>query len=218
VKRVVARRGVPRPARSASRGRSALWLLGLCAAITLLCTINAGRASAANSLFACFTLGGRPIPVSLAGLEATNSVGNWVPIEPVKLTQANGCVSYSLWGTYTRYNLRVVVAGVTPDQTGIVLGVSRYYAPGAYGGSYNLGQWETTVVRGRLTDSWISAMDNGSSGPSPAALVAAFSDRLGPSLNGSVLCPHSGPSDYDCDGVPDTQDSDPYNFLRHVGH
>ena len=54
-------------------------LVGMCAAITLICTIVPGRASAANSLYACFTLGGRAIPVSLAGLEATNRYGNWVP-------------------------------------------------------------------------------------------------------------------------------------------
>ncbi len=192
---------------------SALRLIGLCAAITLVCTILPGRASAANSLFACFTLGGRAIPVSLAGLEATNSAGNWVTLDSVKLTQTNGCVSYSLWGTYTRYNLRVVVAGVTPDQTGLVLGVSRYYAPGAYGGSYNLGLSETTVVRGSLTSSWLSEMGNGSA--SPAGMVAAFSDRLGASLNGSVLCPHSGPSDYDCDGVSDIHDLYPRDFRWH---
>jgi hypothetical protein len=187
----------------------------LCAAVTLVCSIHAEDASAANSLFACFTLGGRAIPISLAGLEATNRYGNWVPIDSVTVTQANGCVSYNLWGTYTRYNLRVVVAGVTPDQTGIVLGVSRFYAPGAYRGRYNLGTWGTTVVRGSLTDSWIDEMDNGSASPSPAAMVAGFSDRLGPANNGSVLCPHSAANDSDCDGVSDTQDSDPYNFRWH---
>jgi hypothetical protein len=151
-------------------------------------------------------LGGRPIPVSLAGLEATNSAGRWVTIASVKLTTSNGCVYYSLYGAYTRYNLRVVVAGVTPDQTGLVVGVSRYYAPGAYGGSYNLGRWEATVVRGSR------ATAAGSASLSPAAAVAAFSDRLGASLNGSVLCPHSGPLDSECDGVSDTVDAYPYNF------
>jgi hypothetical protein len=37
-------------------------------------------------------------------------------------------------------------------------------------------------------------------------MVAAFSDRLGRSLTGSVLCPHAGAADYDCDGVPDVRD------------
>ena len=95
---------------------------------------------------------------------------------------------------------------MTPDQTGLVIGVSRYYAPGAYTGSYNLGRWETTVVRGPRA----AAFETGS--VSPAAAVAAFSDRLGPSLNGSVLCPHAGPLDTDCDGVNDTADSYPYTF------
>ena len=108
----------------------------------------------------------------------------------------------------------MITAGVTPDQTGIVLGVSRLYAPGAYGGSYNLGTWGTTVVRGSRTDSWIDKMDNPSGGPSPAALVAAFSDRLGPSNSGSVLCPHSAANDYDCDGIPDNRDIHPYDFTQ----
>jgi hypothetical protein len=192
------------------RVRQAVQLVGVCAAIALPCAIHTETASAANSLYACFTLGGRAIPVSLAELEATNRAGNWVPIDSVKLTQANGCVSYSLWGTYTRYNLRVVVAGVTPDATGLVLGVSRYYAPGAYGGSYNLGRWETTVVRGTQTNPWLMRFGNDSA--SPAGMVSAFSDTLGPSLNGSVLCPHSGPLDSDCDGVNDAQDLYPRNF------
>lgn len=179
----------------------------LCALILVaVCGVQAGTASAANSLSSCFTLGGRAIPVSLAGLQATTGAGRWVTISSVKLTGANGCVSYSLWGAYTRYNLRAIVAGVTPDQAGLVIGVSRYYAPGAYRGSYNLGRWETTVVRGPRVD----ALDTASL--SPAAAVAAFSDRLGSSLNGSVLCPHSGPMDADCDGVIDTRDAYPYNF------
>ena len=187
----------------------------LCAAIIAGCGALAEGASAANSLFACFTMGNQAIPVSLAGLQATNRYGSWVTIASVKVTQPNGCVNYNLWGTYTRYNLRVITAGVTPDGQGLVLGVSRYYAPGAYGGRYNLGTWRATVVYGSMTDSWISAMGNGSSGASPAALVAAFSDRLGPSLNGSVLCPHSAANDSDCDGVPDTEDSYPHNFRWH---
>jgi len=187
----------------------------LCAAITLVCSVCAEDASAANSLYACFRLGGQAIPISLAGLEATNRYGNWVPVDSVTVTQPNGCVSWNLWGTYTRYNLRVIIAGVTPDQEGILLGVSRYYAPGAYGGRYNLGTWGTTVVRGSLTDSWIDRMDNPSGSPSPAALIAAFSDRLGPSNNGSVLCPHSASNDYDCDGVPDNSDADWRNFRVH---
>jgi hypothetical protein len=187
--------------------RTGLCSLGVCGLLlAALCGVQAGTASAANSLYTCFTVGGRPIPVSLAGLEATNSAGRWVVIDSVKLTASNGCVSYILYGAYTRYNLRVVTAGVTPDQQGLVLGVSRYYAPGAYGGSYNLGRWEATVVRGARA----TAFGNGS--PSPAAAVAAFSDRLGASLNGSVLCPHSGPLDSDCDGVNDTVDTYPYNF------
>ena len=187
--------------------RTGLRSLGVCGILlAALCVVQAGTASAASSLYSCFTLGGRPIPVSLAGLEATNRAGNWVAISSVKLTASNGCVSYSLYGAYTRYNLRVVVAGVTPDRTGLVVGVSRYYAPGAYGGSYSLGRWETTVVRG----SRATALGSGSL--SPAAAVAAFSDRLGASLNGSVLCPHSGPLDSDCDGVNDTVDTYPYNF------
>jgi hypothetical protein len=165
-----------------------------------------GTASAANNLSACFTLGGRAIPVSLAGLQATTSAGTWVTISSVKVTQTNGCVSYALWGAYTRYNLRVIIAGVTPDQDGLVIGVSRYYAPGAYRGSYNLGRSETTVVRGPR----VATVD--SSSLSPAAAVAAFSDRLGSSLNGSVLCPHTGPADSDCDGVTDTRDLYPYNY------
>src|SRR4051812_4655354 len=110
--------------------------LGVCSLLlAVLCGVQVGNAAAASSLFSCFTLDGRPIPVSLAGLEATNSAGRWVAISSVKLTASNGCVSYTLYGAYTRYNLRVVVAGVTPDQTGLVIGVSRYYAPGAYRGS-----------------------------------------------------------------------------------
>lgn len=187
--------------------RTGLQTLGVCGLLlAVLCGVQAGSAAAASSLFSCFTLGGRPIPVSLAGLEATNSAGRWVAISSVKLTASNGCVSYSLYGAYTRYNLRVVVAGVTPDQTGLVLGVSRYYAPGAYRGSYNLGRWEATVVRGARA----TALGSGSL--SPAAAVAAFSDSLGPSLNGSVLCPHSGALDSDCDGVNDSADAYPYNF------
>jgi len=192
--------------------------------VVLLCTavativlgggVLAQPASAANSLFACFTLQGYAIPISLAGLEATNRYGQWVPISSTKLTQPNGCVSYNLWGTYTRYNLRVVVAGVTPDQQGLILGVTRYYAPGAYSGRYNLRTWETTVVRGSDALGWVDQMDNGSSGPSAASLVAAFSDQLGPSRRGSVLCPHSAADDVDCDGVSDTRDGYPNNFLR----
>ena len=172
-----------------------------------------GRAWAADSLSACFTLGGRAVPVSLASLEATNADGNWVSVGSVTLTQANGCVKYNLWGTFTRYNLRVVMAGVTPDGTGLVLGVSHLYAPGAYRGNYNLGRWETTVVRGKPASSWLDWMDSGAStGPSPASMVAAFSDRLGPSFSGNVLCPHSSPADSDCDGVPDSLDANPYDF------
>jgi hypothetical protein len=188
---------------------SRTWLRSLGALAALLAVascIQPGSASAANSLYSCFTLGGRAIPVSLAGLQATNSAGNWVTISSVKLTNANGCVGYNLWGAYTRYNLRVIVAGVTPDQAGLVIGVSRYYAPGAYTGSYNLGRWEATVVRGPR----VTAL--GDASLSPAAAVAAFSDSLGPSLRGSVLCPHAGPLDSDCDGVKDTQDLYPYNF------
>jgi hypothetical protein len=187
----------------------------LCAAIVVSCGVLTEGASAANSLFACFTMGNQAIPVSLAGLQATNRYGNWVNIDSVKLTQSNGCVNYNLYGTYTRYNLRVITAGVTPDGQGLVLGVSRFYAPGAYGGRYNLGTWRATLVYGGLTDSWINEMTNGGSNPSPAALVAAFSDRLGPSLNGSVLCPHSAANDSDCDGFADSVDSYPHNFRWH---
>ncbi len=193
-------------------------------AVVLLCTVLATivvgggavaqPASAANSLFACFTLQGYAIPVSLAGLEATNRYGQWVPISSAKLTQSNGCVYYSLWGNYTRYNLRVVVAGVTPDQQGLILGATRYYAPGAYNGRYDLRTWETTVVRGSQALDWVDQMGNGSSGPSAASLVAAFSDQLGPSRRGSVLCPHSAANDIDCDGVSDTRDHYPNNFLH----
>jgi hypothetical protein len=191
------------------------YFVALLCAIVLACGVLAGGASAANSLFACFTMGNQTIPVSLAGLQATDRYGNWVNIASVKLTQANGCVNYTLWGTYTRYNLRVVTAGVTPDGQGLVIGVSRYYAPGAYGGRYNLGTWRATVIYGSPTGSWIKDMSNGGSSPSPAAMVAAFSDRLGPSLNGSVLCPHSAANDSDCDGVPDSQDLYPHNFRWH---
>jgi hypothetical protein len=187
----------------------------LCAALVGGCGALAEGASAANSLFACFSMGNQAIPVSLAGLQATNRYGNWVNVASVKLTQSNGCVNYSLWGAYTRYNLRVITAGVTPDGQGLVIGVSRYYAPGAYAGRYNLGTWRATVLYGSLTDSWINEMGNGGSNPSPAAMVAAFSDRLGPSLNGSVLCPHSAANDSDCDGVPDTRDIYPHNFRWH---
>jgi hypothetical protein len=187
----------------------------LCAALVVGCGVLTAGASAANSLFACFTMGNQAIPVSLAGLQATNRYGNWVNIDSVKLTQSNGCVNYNLYGTYTRYNLRVITAGVTPDGQGLVLGVSRFYAPGAYGGRYNLGTWRATLVYGGLTDSWINQMTNGGSNPSPAALVAAFSDRLGPSLNGSVLCPHSAANDSDCDGYADSVDSYPNNFRWH---
>jgi hypothetical protein len=190
--------------------RTRLRSLGVCLLVlAALCGVQTGTASAANSLYSCFTLGGRAIPVSLAGLQATTRAGTWVTISSVKLTEANGCVSYNLWGAYTRYNLRVIVAGTTPDQTGLVIGVSKYYAPGAYGGSYNLGRWETTVVRGPR----VAALDSDSL--SPAQAVAAFSDRLGPSLSGSVLCPHSGPMDSDCDGVIDTRDTYPYNYRWH---
>ena len=95
-------------------------------AIVGIVAAQTGTASAANNLSACFTLGGRAIPVSLAGLQATTGAGTWVTISSVKVTQANGCVAYALWGAYTRYNLRVIVAGVTPDQGGLVIGVSRY--------------------------------------------------------------------------------------------
>jgi len=191
------------------------YLVALLCATVLACGALAGSASAANSLFACFTMGNYAIPVSLAGLQATNRYGNWVNISSVKLTQPNGCVNYNLWGAYTRYNLRVITAGVTPDGQGLVIGVSRYYAPGAYDGRYNLGTWGATVIYSSLTDSWINDMTNGGSNPSPAQLVAAFSDRLGPSLNGSVICPHSAANDSDCDGVPDTQDLYPHNFRWH---
>lgn len=77
----------------------------------------------------------------------------------------------------------------------------------------NLGRWEAAVVRGPRTDQYLTAAGNDSL--SPAQLVAAFSDRLGSSLNGSVLCPHSGPLDSDCDGVDDAQDSYPSNYRWH---
>ena len=172
----------------------------------------ASNAKAANTVYACFNAYGYPIPVSLAGLQATNAYGNWVSIPSVKLTDRNGCVTYNLYGPYTRYNLRIVTAGVTPDQQGLILGVSRYYAPGSYAGTYWLGRWNTTIVRGQLTDSWITDMSNGGSSPSASQLVAAFSDRLGPSLKGSVLCPRNVANDSDCDGVSDASDSYPYNY------
>jgi hypothetical protein len=184
----------------------------LCAAIVLCCGVLAERASAANSLWGCFTAGGRAIPTSLAGLEATNKYGKWVPLNAVTVTRPNGCVSFNLWGTFTHYNLRLVTAGVTPDGQGLVLGVSRWYAPGAYGGRYYLGNWRATVIYSSLADDWLSKMGNGSSNVTAAGAVAAFSDKLGPSLNGSVLCPHSAANDSDCDGTPDNLDPAPYDY------
>jgi hypothetical protein len=175
--------------------------------VVLSCGMRAQSASAANSLSACFTVQGQAIPISLAGLEATDRYGRWVPIDSAKLTQSNGCVDYALWGKYTHYNLRVVAAGVTPDQQGLILGVSRYYAPGAYAGRYNLWTSETTVIRGSIFNSWVSGMSNGSSSSNPALLVAGYSDYLGPSLHGSVLCPRSVSNDYDCDGASDNRDN-----------
>ena len=174
-----------------------------CAAIVLGCGALAESASAANSLWGCFVAQGRVIPKSLAGLEATNKYGKWVPVSGIALTQPNGCVSFNLWGSYTRYNLRLVTAGVTADGQGLVLGVSRWYAPGAYGGKYYLGTWRATVIYGSQTAGWINDMSNGGSNPSPAAMVAAFSDKLGPSLDGDVICPHYASNDSDCDGVID---------------
>lgn len=190
----------------------ALLLCAVLAAVVLSGGVLVQRASAANSLFACFTVEGEAIPISLAGLEATNRYGQWVPLSSAKLTQANGCVNYNLWGNYARYNLRVVVAGVTPDQQGLILGVSRYYAPGAYSGRYNLGTWGTTVVHGSRARDWLSRMDDGSSGPSAASLAAAFSNQLGHSLHGNVLCPRSAANDGDCDGVSDNRDIHPNDF------
>lgn len=120
------RRHVPRGARS----------LAAVAATAATFGLLSGTAAAANSVQACFVVGGQAIPVSLAGLEATDRYGNWVPLSSAKVTQPNGCVSYVLWGKYTTYNLRVVIAGVTHDQTGLIVGASRWYAPGAYRGYY----------------------------------------------------------------------------------
>lgn len=69
------------------------------------------------------------------------------------------------------------------------------------------------VLRDATTSDWLDEMDRGST--SAAGIVAAFSDRLGPSLDGSVICPHAAVDDFDCDGVGDAYDRDYRNFLVH---
>lgn len=151
--------------------------------------LTANPASAATAVGACFTLNGRAIPKSLAGLQAADARGQWVLLKAITTT-TNGCVTYNLWGDYTRYNPRVLIVGVSSDQKAMIGGTSPHYAPGNRADDFNLGTVEVNVAYG-----------NPVAGKTGVDAVAAYSDYLGAGINTSVLCPRQGLS-IDCNGNP----------------
>lgn len=174
-------------------------------------------ASAASSLSGCFNYNGTRYQNLSTDLEYRTSSGGWAYLTGTRyVTGSDGCVHYTVSGSYRSLMLRIVATGSVPAWRGVFRGYSPYYSFTGKGAS-NLGEGKlgfyflpatpAASEWGVDTSAWLNEITGSTSCNSSSAMqVACYMDQHG--LHGNVIVQSR---DYDGDGWFDSQDNYPEN-------
>jgi hypothetical protein len=173
----------------------------------------AASASAAAVVSGCFTYQGTGVQGLTTALEYQTRTG-WAFLGAESTTHMNGCVRYTIRGTWRNLNVRIRAAALLRDGQTIAWASSPTYGRAGYG-SYGLGTRALTFYRipgqdlWNVTGTWLAEMDHPNCSSSSAMQVACYMDDHG--MVGNLV---SFP-DTDRDGTWDLADNWPDDARYH---
>jgi hypothetical protein len=184
-------------------------------------TLAPQSASAATGISGCFAYKGVAYRNVSTQLEYMTTTGDWAALDDsISVTNSRGCYHYSVWGSWTRLNIRVVAAAAVPGWRGFFWGYSPYYAQTG-NASYSIGTGALSFLSlaglpaaprsSSLTSSWLDGMTSGGEcDTSSAMLVACYMDQHG--MVGNTVVQYR---DFDGDGYRDNIDLWPNDSSHH---
>ena len=184
-------------------------------------TLAPQSASAATGFSGCFTYKGVSYRNVSTQLEYMTTSGGWIALDDsISATDSRGCYHYSVWGSWTRLNLRVVAAATVPGWRGLFWGYSPHYAPGDNATYYiGTGALNFLSLAGlpaaprstSLTSSWLDEMVAGRGCDTSSAMeVACYMDEHG--MVGNTVVQYR---DFDGAGYRDNIDLWPNDSSHH---